>query len=267
MTRCICTNSDGIGTEGIGAMLQYQLFCVAYANLNKCNYHFGGFKNLQHYQYFSESQEEFGERFDRLFNLPGLSVCNRNKENLDPAMLLKFGQENLEEIWNSNITTALNYLLVLEKAHHYFDQDYINVAVHIRVRTALDPCSAPQREYFKHNEDSYYDNVINNIASIDFGKPVKFHIYAQGQDSDFDFPDNCELHISEHPAVSLYHMITSDILVMSNSSFSYVSHLYGNCASIVKSSFYHTTYDATSIKCSPDGSFDVDKTKELVHGV
>ena len=263
-SRCVYTNSDGKGTEGIGAMLQYQIFCMAYASLNKCNYHFGGFKNLQHYQYFNDSQEEFGKSFDRLFNLPGLSVCNSNKEHLDPSLLLRFGQENLEEIWNSNITTALNQLLFLEKSHHYFDQDYINVAVHIRVRTSLDNCNAPQREYFKHNDDAYYNNVINNIAGIDFEKPVKFHIYSQGQDTDFDLPEGCELHINEHPAISLYHMIKSDILVMGNSSFSWVSHLYGNCASVVKSSFYHTTYDATSVECAPDGSFDTDRIKELV---
>jgi hypothetical protein len=44
MIKSFYTNSDGANTEGIGAMLQYQLFCYAYCSINKEKFCFDGFK-------------------------------------------------------------------------------------------------------------------------------------------------------------------------------------------------------------------------------
>jgi len=97
------------------------------------------------------------------------------------------------------------------------------------------------------------------------GRKVVFHVYSQGTPKDFgfffDLDHNVILHIEEYPTVSLYHMATSDVLVMANSSLSYVAHLYGKCFTIARDSFYHKLYEKTSVRADQTGSFDVERLK------
>ena len=100
-------------------------------------------------------------------------------------------------------------------------------------------------------------NLINNIEeTFDFDK--EFHIYSQGDESQFEtflnLGWNVTLHLDEHPLTSLYHMIKSDIRVMSNSSMSYLSSLYGQGLSIARDNFPHATLN--TVYSDLEGNFD-----------
>ena len=64
-----------------------------------------------------------------------------------------------------------------------------------------------------------------------------------------------KFHIDEHPLTSLYHLIKSDVKVLSNSSFSYISSIYGEGVSIARTNFHHKIPDNV-IYSEYDGSFD-----------
>jgi len=62
-------------------------------------------------------------------------------------------------------------------------------------------------------------------------------------------------HIEEYPIISLYYMINSDVLVMANSSFSWISHLYGNHELVcMKQGFNHPMYSLNLKEIDKNGN-------------
>jgi hypothetical protein len=98
------------------------------------------------------------------------------------------------------------------------------VAIHLRrgdVNTALNS--------YRYIPDEI---VLRNIARLrqalaPFGRPITLNLYSEGAVADFAaFADaGCTLHISEDPFETLHNMVTADILVGGNSSFSHLAAL------------------------------------------
>jgi hypothetical protein len=261
------TNSDGGNTEGIGAMAQYQIICYTLSKLYNAGFYFEGFKNLTHYQYFQTTKEKWDSNITNFFNLPiskkenlpiiNFSSINGDIEsminenailNIEPNYLLQFIDEYID---NSDIQTILKQIgnnLNLNKELFYFDKNKNNIAFHIRKYTQTDCDLNPRREYFDETKKNYYISKIKELNDNE----VEFHIYSQGNETDFEFikeiGDNIKLHIEENPLISLYHMINADVLFTANSSLSYIAHLLGNHKKcFVRDTFFHK-WKSNSIK-------------------
>ena len=282
----IYTPADGKNTEGIGAMAQYQIHTY---NLSQAivgaRYLGRDFTNLQHYQGYG-TQEEYCKECTEFFNFP-------NRVEIPDAEVVKFDnftpefEEFVEKYQNSrevkvieinnfalmpwadtNIKwwgkegsmRALTPYLRLDETKNYFNDMKLNVAMHIRnFMPSRDNDPSPTREYFEpgNDKEKYFINLMNKIEeTFDFEK--EFHIYSQGQEEWFDNfliqGWDVHLHINEHPLTSLYHMIKSDIRVMSNSSMSYLSSLYGQGLSIARDNFPHATLN--TVYSDLEGNFD-----------
>lgn len=244
----LSTSSDGKNTEGIGAMAQYQLFCYGLSKHLGYDYSFSPFDRLQHYQYFDVTQEEFCKDVNNLFEFDkhSYSTPDSIRSILEPAVVMREGQKHLNDI--KPYLQSLE--LTLPGGMKYFSKRDINVAIHIRVYTKTDCDPSPIREYFGSRSGkrlSYYANIMRTICSDFPDRNVVFHIYSQGEDSDFEeFKNlgfNVKLHIEEYPTISLYHMAYSDVLVMANSSLSYIAHLLGKTKTYASQSFYHKLYE------------------------
>ncbi len=258
------TNSDGKGTEGIGAMVQYQIWCFVLSKLFATNFYFTGFKNLQHYQYFDIAPAEWDENITKFFNFPLSESLNhseilfstiegdlenfiqKNKDfiiNFHQNHLMQFADEYINQPEVQTILKTLGKNLFLDEKLKYFSKEKNNIAIHIRKYTQTDCDLNPRREYFDNSKKSYYIDLINSLSENN----THFHVYSQGSESDFDFlsQKNITLHIEENPIVSLYHMINSDILITANSSFSYVAHLLGNHSKCyVRDTFFHQWHNS-----------------------
>ena len=106
----------------------------------------------------------------------------------------------------------------------------LKVAIHIR-KGDLSLLS-PERVI----SDEYYIGVIHNLHLLLSDKPHEFHIYSDGyfdKEKDivsmdesnykhFAIVPNVHFHIGTHPVQSIVEMTNSDVLVLSNSCFSYV---------------------------------------------
>ena len=117
---------------------------------------------------------------------------------------MNFADRNIDWWSKHNLMGDLIPRLEFDQSNYYLDEEKLNIAVHIRNFVSTDNDPSPTREYFeKGNEkEKYFVNLINNIEeTFDFDK--EFHIYSQGDESQFEtflnLGWNVTLHLDEHP--------------------------------------------------------------------
>jgi hypothetical protein len=156
MTIYLSTSPDGRNVEGIGAMVQWQLFTKALSQLFNCNYIFRGFKNFTHYQYFNITQEKFAGDINHFFNLYEnetlqiekikittseeffihISNLNRNLEiELESGLVMQLGQQYLPEFEKYGFIKQIKNRFNLKQENR--KDDFI-IAIHIRKFTKTD---------------------------------------------------------------------------------------------------------------------------------
>ena len=86
-----------------------------------------------------------------------------------------------------------------------------------------------------------YRNLINFLKSSTEGRKTTLHIHSQGFITKFDeFLDlkendfNVRIHLDDHPVSDLYHMANADLLIMANSSFSWIASFLNSNQIIVR---------------------------------
>lgn len=277
------TNSDGNHTEGIGAMAQYQIVCYVLSKLYKVEFYFAGFKNLTHYQYFNIIQEQWCNEITNFFNFPTSSQTNyptinfhdlsedlevfiANNDNVIINFETNYLMSFIDSFINNEdvkfILKTLGNNILLKDDLKYFKKEKLNISIHIRKYTQTDCDLNSRREYFNLDRQNFYLNIIQNIEFLLPNVDKQYHVYSQGDTKLFDFLNklniDVNLHIEEHPLVSLYHMVNSNIFITANSSLSYVAHLLGNqqiC--LVRDTFFHN-WDDNSIFMDVYGNFNKD---------
>jgi hypothetical protein len=152
----------------------------------------------------------------------------------------------------------------------YFNKDVINISLHIRNLNENDVCL--DREYF--NKISYMKNyyielikTLQNYCKLvnTINKPLHFHIYSQGDREQFnDLIKDIKytLHLDEDIITTLHHLIISDILVLSKSSFSAVANYYSQGINIMLENFWHKLTPNT-IFSDRNGNFSYEQFKNL----
>lgn len=276
--------SSGKNEEGFGAIMQDVLAYYATSRVLGIRTLFNGLRDLQHYQYYNVTQEEFCQDLNSLFDcmISELSekdvqyikfqnidqstfdfIKNFDKEkddvvlNIDHGSVINFFRSNIQMMEKIDVFKEVRENLFIPESEKYFKRGAINVAIHIRKFTETDVDLNSSREYYSKEKVQYYINLIEKIGNIIGNEREKeFHIYSQGKEEDFQFLTRCnqrvKLHIEEYPPTTMYHLCKSDILVMANSSFSYVSGLIGNQILLCRNNFWHPTFSERKITL--DGS-------------
>lgn len=276
--------SSGKNEEGFGAIMQDVLAYYATSKALGIKILFDGLKDLQHYQYYNVTQEDFCQDFNSLFRsmkseLPQRDSRELKFENFDQnfvEFIQKFNRDENDLIVSLNHASVINFFrtnihvmekndifkevrqsLFIPETEKYFKKETVNIAVHIRKFTQTDVDSNSSREYYDKGKDRYYIELIEKIGKlIGDHKQKEFHIFSQGSEEDFMFmrnsSENVIFHIEEYPPTTMYHLCKSDILVMANSSFSYAAGLIGNQILFCRPNFWHPTF--TDKKVIVDGS-------------
>jgi len=287
------TRADGKQTEGIGAVAQCQIHTYTLSKMLGVGFASTKFENLQHYQEY-DTQENFSNQVTNFFNFPNqieppsdvikfenvdqtfLDFIEKNKNGDDIYVeisnkdLIKVAISNTDK-WSS-VIPDLSKLVSIDDSKKYFDEDKLNISLHItNFIEGRDNDRTLQREQFEqgNRKEKYYidllqkfDDILNRRGRTLF-VDKEYHIYSRSQTpgdlSQFEAFTKLGLpikfHIDEHPLISLYHLIQSDVKVLSNSSFSYMSALYGDGLNIVRDNFFcKLPYNA--IYTDYDGNFD-----------
>jgi hypothetical protein len=287
------TRADGKQTEGIGAVAQCQIHTYTLSKMLGVGFASTKFENLQHYQEY-DTQENFSNQVTNFFNFPNqieppsdvikfenvdqtfLDFIEKNKNGDDIYVeisnkdLIKVAISNTDK-WSS-VIPDLSRLISIDGHKKYFDEDKLNISLHItNFIEGRDNDRTSQREQFEqgNRKEKYYIDLLQKFDDI-FNRrgrtlfvDKEYHIYSRSQTpgdlSQFEAFTKLGLpikfHIDEHPLTSLYHLIQSDVKVLSNSSFSYMSALYGNGLNIVRDNFFcKLPYNA--IYTDYNGNFD-----------
>lgn len=277
------TNSDGEKSqgyinsgkrEGIGAISQYQLMLYAICKKFDVCFYNSGFKNIGHSTYNDCSIDEWSNLFTKFFNFSTtrkietkisfselntdfFSTINRFKSSnkdvliyLNPECVLKYGQEIINEIYEKEYLKDLKNNLEFENS--YFSNDCLNISFHIRAINSEDNMFQEFRELYEYKKTEGYINLITNLKSICFGEKVNLYIHSQGVENNFLDILTCSeenfkiiLRLNDSPISDIFHMSHADLLVMANSSYSWISHLMNYNISIVRDNFWHSTYPNT----------------------
>ena len=291
----IFNRADGKQTEGIGAVAQCQIHTYTLSKMLNVGYVSTNFKNLQHYQEHStqekfcedvtkffnfpnsqaiESVDDsvYFERVDQNF----IDFVKNNQK--DDDLYVEIGNIDLMRIADNNyqiwepFIKELSPLVFFDQDKYYYDDEKLNIALHItNFIEGRDNDRSLSREQFVqgNKKEQYYINLLQKFDQI-FNKDSKtgslekeYHIYSRSQipgdltqfESFTKLGLPIKFHIDEHPLTSLYHLIKSDVKVLSNSSFSYISAIYGEGVSIARTNFHHKIPDNV-IYSEYDGTFD-----------
>lgn len=287
------TRADGNQTEGIGAVAQCQIHTYTLSKMLGVGFASTKFENLQHYQEH-DTQENFSNDVTNFFNFPNqieppsdsvkfehvdqtfLDFIEKNRNGDDIYVeisnkdLIRVAISNTEK-W-SHVIPNLSKLVSIDDSKKYFDEDKLNISLHItNFIEGRDNDRTPQREQFEqgNRKEKYYIDLLQKFDDI-FNKrgrtlfvDKEYHIYSRSQTpgdlSQFKAFTKLGLpikfHIDEHPLISLYHLIQSDVKVLSNSSFSYMAALYGHGLNVVRDNFFcKLPYNA--VYTDYDGNFD-----------
>lgn len=133
-------------------------------------------------------------------------------------------QQDIDVMFNSAAFHKVRAAFYKDKVSRY-DSTYMNIAVHVRRHNSRD-CRTGGTD----TPNSYYLDVMNKIRSTYSGKPLKFHIYSQGIPENFKeyVADDVVLHLNESIQDTFTNFVFADILVTSQSSFSYSAALLAN---------------------------------------
>lgn len=287
------TKADGKQTEGIGAVAQCQIHTYTLSKMLGVGFVSTKFENLQHYQEH-DTQENFSNDVTNFFNFPNqieppsdavkfdhvdqtfLDFIEKNRNSDDIYVeisnkdLIRVAISNTEK-WSS-VIPDLSKLVSIDDSKKYFDEDKLNISLHItNFIEGRDNDRTLQREQFEqgNRKEKYYIDLLQKFDDI-FNRrgrtlfvDKEYHIYSRSQIpgdlNQFEAFTKLSLpikfHIDEHPLISLYHLIQSDVKVLSNSSFSYISALYGDGLNIVRDNFFcKLPYNA--VYTDYDGNFD-----------
>ena len=287
------TKADGKQTEGIGAVAQCQIHTYTLSKMLGVGFASTKFENLQHYQEY-DTQENFSNDVTNFFNFPNqieppsdavkfehvdqtfLDFIEKNRNGDDIYVeisnkdLIRVAISNTEK-WSS-VIPDLSKLVSIDDSKKYFDEDKLNISLHItNFIEGRDNDRTAQREQFVqgNRKEKYYIDLLQKFDDI-FNKrgrtlfvDKEYHIYSRSQTpgdlSQFEAFTKLGLpikfHIDEHPLTSLYHLIQSDVKVLSNSSFSYMAALYGHGLNVVRDNFFcKLPYNA--VYTDYDGNFD-----------
>lgn len=276
---------DGFGTEGIGSMMQYHLLLEFYADFLGVDFTYPGSVNFSHHSYSGYSENEYLNLIDTFFNFPNLknewdevynfininaelfSLIENNKNNRRVLVNLSnchrevesICKQNLKDIFTEDRIDKIRNKLIF-KGKKYFD-DGVNVSLHLRTTNPNDIPSeivSPLREYYVKERDFYrYKNLVNYLKKNIEEQRVTLHIHSQGFTTNFEefleFKSDrfgVQLHIDDHPVSDLYHMSNSDLLIMSNSSFSWVASLMNKNQKIVRDNFTNGSFIHNCLKAN-----------------
>ena len=291
----IFNKADGKQTEGIGAVAQCQIHTYTLSKMLNVGFVSTNFKNLQHYQEHSTQEKfcEDVTKFFNFPNSQAIESVDDSvyfervdqnfvdfvkKNQKDDDLYVEIGNIDLMRIADNNyqiwkpFIKELSSLVFFDQDKYYYDDEKLNIALHItNFIEGRDNDRSLSREQFVqgNKKEQYYINLLQKFDQI-FNKDSKtgslekeYHIYSRSQtpgdltqfESFTKLGLPIKFHIDEHPLTSLYHLIKSDVKVLSNSSFSYISAIYGEGVSIARTNFHHKIPDNV-IYSEYDGTFD-----------
>jgi hypothetical protein len=228
---------DGYGSQ-YQRVIQTYIFCQIH-NLNFV------YTPLNFVEHNYENDNDYNKKLEDLMNLKD-NITNLNQtmnvEQLDyGSIIMKYFEANIDSCCESNHMKFIKDCFWKNKKRDFFQNNKINVAIHIRRENSYDKGLAGERAT---TPNSYYLNIMNTIRnkykSSNNNKELLFHIYSQGNIDNFKDLENNDVkfYLNHNIIESFIGMVSAEILVTSPSSLSYVAALISD-GEIYYKKFWH----------------------------
>ena len=227
--------------DGFGAQYQKIIQTYIYCKLHNYNFLYKPFSSIEHNY---DNDNNYIEKVENLINLknniPNININNINSINEIPYHTIRNFLDNNVDMWcDSEHMNFVKDCFWKNKSKNYFNNNKINVAIHIRRENSHDKGLAGERAT---TPNSYYLNIMNFIREKykKSNKRLLFHIYSQGNIDNFKDLDSNDVkfYIDFDIFESFIGMVSAEILVISPSSFSYVAALISD-GEIYYKPFWH----------------------------
>ncbi len=216
----IITNPQG--SDGFGAQFLLIIASVIYAELNNMKYVYTPFKTMEHNY---DNDPNFIAKKEWLINFINNFEINQTNDAIVPSNVIDifYFEKNLIGIANCFSLQKIKNIFRLNKnLHNYFNNENLNIAVHIRRPNPHD-----NRIYGTDTPDTVFLNIINTLRVVYSSQNPLFHIYSQGNIEQFEAfsAQDVVFHLNKSVEDSFTSMVLADVLVISPSTFSYTAGL------------------------------------------
>lgn len=223
-------------SDGFGAQYQTIIFTAFYAEQKQYQFVYTPFQNMEHNY---DNDAAFLTKKELLINLSNyvpLASNYKRVTRLDSYEYIKFAEKNMQLLAQSKALKEIKQRFRANKPVNYFNNDKLNIAVHIRRPNPHD-----SRLAGADITDQTFLKIINQLKNKYKTEKYLIHIYSQGSAADFKiFVDpNTVLHLNESIEDTFTALALADVLVMSPSSFSYSAALISN-GKVYYLPFWHT---------------------------
>ena len=237
--------------DGTGSQIQRRASVWAYCKLNNVQYAHTPFFQLEHNY---DKDGSFEEKWENFFNLGyqelQLSDVNESELNYEENMHYFFNEENTVDLYDKVRDEFRKKYFMTEKPNLVYDENFINVAVHVR---RGDIVGRKHRMRKRGTSDEYFISLMEKLNQEDTKKPYKFYVFSQNKTAKRGFRMkkkgdifekyrnldlNVELMIDGCPFFDFHHLLMSDVLITSKSSFPYIAGLFSKNR-VIYSDFWH----------------------------
>jgi hypothetical protein len=226
--------------DGFGAQFQKIIQTYIYCKMNNLNF---AYNKLDYVEHNYAGDNNFNDKLENLMNLKDNIInvsTNMDYTYLDfNSIVRNYFENNIDSCCESEHMQFIKDCFWKNKSKNYFNNNKINVAIHIRRENSHDKGLAGERAT---TPNSYYLNIMNSIREKynNLDKELLFHIYSQGNIENFQDLDrnDVKFYINYDMIESFIGMVSSEILVTSPSSFSYIAALISD-GKIYYKPFWH----------------------------
>jgi hypothetical protein len=256
----IAGRGDGVGMQGMA-----RLSGLVFANIFGCCYVDTPFAQVDH---ITNRPHGSTDAWEKLFNLGRGEICISACQ--DPIIEYSEFLAGREK-WNSNAILRLPQCFwlyrrhpeLLDQAAHLFQKKYdwpdeilnstVSVAIHIRRGDV-----GKDKNSMRYTENSIVMRAISGVEQTlkRLNLDYQVTVHSQGESKHFsEFADRgYHLNLEEDAIIAMRHLIESDVLLMSKSSFSYLAAIYNKGVKL-----YYPTFNPclpSWIRMKTSGLFD-----------
>jgi hypothetical protein len=209
-------------TDGFGAQYQTIINTILYCKKNNKIFIYNPIKTMDHNY---NNDVNFLKKIEELMNIN----IYKSKCEIDFHKIETYSVAESIQFFDANINNLDSYLSEIKKDfwqnkdRNCFKNDCFNIAVHIRRSNEVD-IGIPDAN-IRYTVDEYYLKKIETIREKYKHKKLCFHIYSQGNLSDFTKYNSKDtvFKINMNVFDTFKEMVAADVLIMSKSSFSYIA--------------------------------------------
>ena len=229
-----------IECDGFGSQYQKTIQTYIYCKMNNLGF---AYTPLNYVEHNYTNDKEYNNKLENVMNLIGNITISNDKMKINRFEYLKtvmpYFESNIDSCCESEHMKFIKKCFWENKDKNYFNNDKINVAIHIRRANPYDKEQAGERVT---TPNRYYLEIMNNIREKykDNDKKVLFHIYSQGVIKNFSDLANSDVifYLNYDICQSFIGMVSAEILVTSPSSLSYIAALISD-GEIYYKKFWH----------------------------